>query len=32
MENPENECIVSHATAWEIAIKLSLGKLSLGIP
>ncbi|MCW1883723.1 type II toxin-antitoxin system VapC family toxin [Luteolibacter flavescens] len=29
MEDPANECYVSHATAWEIAIKLGLGKLRL---
>ena len=29
MENRGNECHVSHATAWEMAIKLSLGKLRL---
>jgi PIN domain nuclease of toxin-antitoxin system len=29
MENPANERYVSHATAWEVAIKLSLGKLKL---
>ena len=27
--NPANECLVSLASAWEIAIKLSLGKLRL---
>lgn len=32
MEDVENECYVSHATAWEIAIKTSLGKLELGVP
>lgn len=25
-----NECLVSHVTAWEIAIKLSIGKLRMG--
>ena len=29
MEDPTNERYVSHATAWEVAIKLSLGKLKL---
>lgn len=29
MEDPANERYVSHATAWEVAIKLSLGKLKL---
>jgi len=32
METPENDCYVSHATAWEVAIKLSLGKLQLQVP
>ena|ERR1700687_4418156 len=27
--NPDNECLVSVASCWEIAIKLSLGKLRL---
>ena len=27
MASPANECLVSHATVWEIAIKLNLGKL-----
>ena len=27
METPESDCYVSHVTAWEVAIKLSLGKL-----
>lgn len=27
--SPANECLVSHATAWEMAIKLNLGKLEL---
>lgn len=30
--DPENECLVSLASCWEMAIKLSLGKLSLSIP
>jgi PIN domain nuclease of toxin-antitoxin system len=29
MENDANERYVSHATAWEVAIKLSLGKLRI---
>ena len=29
MEDASNQCFVSHATAWEMAIKLSLGKLVL---
>jgi PIN domain nuclease of toxin-antitoxin system len=29
MEDAGNECFVSHATAWEMAIKLNLGKLVL---
>jgi PIN domain nuclease of toxin-antitoxin system len=31
MEDPANERYVSHATAWEVAIKLSLGKLKLQV-
>ena len=27
--NPENECLLSLASCWEMAIKLSLGKLKL---
>ena len=27
--DPANECYVSHASAWEMAIKASLGKLTL---
>ncbi|MBI2311791.1 MAG: type II toxin-antitoxin system VapC family toxin [Betaproteobacteria bacterium] len=27
--NPKNECVLSLASCWEIAIKLSLGKLRL---
>jgi PIN domain nuclease of toxin-antitoxin system len=30
IEDETNERFVSHATAWEIAIKLGLGKLQLG--
>lgn len=29
---PENECLLSHASCWEIAIKSSLGKLKLATP
>lgn len=29
MEDEKNQRFVSHATAWEVAIKLSLGKLKL---
>lgn len=29
IEDSENVCWVSHATAWEVAIKASLGKLTL---
>ncbi|MEI6178767.1 MAG: type II toxin-antitoxin system VapC family toxin [Verrucomicrobiota bacterium] len=29
IEDPMNERYVSHATAWEVAIKLNLGKLAL---
>jgi len=31
LEDSGNQCYVSHATAWEMAIKLSLGKLQLRI-
>ena len=31
IENAENICFVSIASKWEIAIKLSLGKLTLDI-
>lgn len=31
MEDAANECFVSHATAWEMAIKLNLGKLQLDL-
>ncbi len=30
LNNLENEILVSHASLWEIAIKVSLGKLKLG--
>ncbi|MBI1286427.1 MAG: PIN domain-containing protein [Flavobacteriales bacterium] len=29
IENPLNECLLSHASLWEMAIKFSLGKLEL---
>jgi PIN domain nuclease of toxin-antitoxin system len=32
IEDPQNEKYVSHATAWEVAIKTSLGKLTLSVP
>ena len=32
IENPANEIFVSHAAAWEIAIKVSIGKLQLQAP
>lgn len=28
--DPENECLVSAASAWEMAIKVSIGKLRIG--
>lgn len=30
--NPKNECLLSLASCWELAIKLSLGKLRLATP
>ena len=30
--DPDNECLLSLASSWEIAIKLSLGKLKLPAP
>ena len=30
--DPENECLISHASAWEMSIKASLGKLKLALP
>lgn len=30
--DPENECMVSIASAWEVAIKCGLGKLRLSLP
>lgn len=32
MEDEANERFISHATPWEMAIKLSLGKLHLQVP
>ena len=32
MEDDTNERYVSHATAWEVAIKVGLGKLNLQVP
>jgi len=32
IENTDNECFISIASLWEIAIKHSLGKLNLQIP
>jgi len=32
IEDPKNEKWVSHATGWEVAIKMSLGKLKLSVP
>ncbi len=32
IEDDANQRFVSHATAWEIAIKLGLGKLKLAVP
>ncbi|MBI4325328.1 MAG: type II toxin-antitoxin system VapC family toxin [Chloroflexi bacterium] len=32
IEDPANDKFVSHATAWEVAIKASLGKLKLAVP
>lgn len=32
IQDAQNEKFVSHATAWELAIKLSLGKLKLAVP
>jgi PIN domain nuclease of toxin-antitoxin system len=32
LESPANETFVSHATAWEVAIKVRLGKLDLLVP
>jgi PIN domain nuclease of toxin-antitoxin system len=32
MEDPANEVFISHVSAWELAFKLSLGKLTLRVP
>ena len=32
LANPENECLISMVSAWEIAIKTNLGKLKLALP
>ena len=32
IEDPANECYVSHVSAWEVAVKFSLGKLTLQVP
>lgn len=32
IEEPAHEKLVSHATAWELAIKISIGKLKLPVP
>ena len=32
LNDPANEILVSHASLWEMAIKISLGKLTLGFP
>ena len=32
LANPENECLISMVSAWELAIKTSLGKLKLALP
>ena len=32
IEDAQNEKFVSHGTAWEVAIKTSLGKLKLAVP
>jgi len=32
MEDPANQRYVSHVSAWEVAVKLSLRKLTLGVP
>jgi PIN domain nuclease of toxin-antitoxin system len=31
IEDSSNQCFVSHASAWEVAVKLSLGKLHLQV-
>ncbi|MBI5118394.1 type II toxin-antitoxin system VapC family toxin, partial [Candidatus Poribacteria bacterium] len=32
LANPDNECLLSLASVWELAIKISLGKLRLALP
>jgi PIN domain nuclease of toxin-antitoxin system len=32
IEDPDNQCLVSHVSIWEMAIKVSLGKLRIPIP
>lgn len=32
LADPDNECLLSLASAWELAIKASLGKLRLAVP
>ena len=32
LADPENECLLSLVSAWELAIKASLGKLKLALP
>ncbi len=32
LANPGNECLLSLASIWELAIKISLGKLRLALP
>jgi len=32
LANPENECLISLVSAWELTIKASLGKLKLASP
>ena len=32
LADPDNECLVSMASAWELAIKSGLGKLKLAVP
>ena len=32
LADPDNECLISLASAWELAIKAGLGKLKLSLP
>ena len=32
LADPDNECLISIASAWELAIKAGLGKLKLSLP